>query len=208
MPVIGLTGSFGSGKTTVAEMFRRAGAKIIDADAIARKVVEPGSPALKEIVQLVGDEILRPDGSLDRAALAEKIFRDETLRRKVNAIVHPRVREIELELLERWRDEPLVVLCVPLLLENRMENLVDHVVVVTVDEPRRFERLRRRDRLTDEQIAARLAAQMPEEEKVARADFVIDNSGSLEATERQVREILHRLAPSLTSDSGTDSRNR
>lgn len=197
MPIIGLTGSFGSGKTTVAEMFRRAGAKIIDADAIAREVVAPGSPALKEIVQLVGPQVIGPDGRLDRSALADGIFSDERLRRQVNAIIHPRVREIELRQLEKWRDEPLVVLCVPLLLENRMEHLVDYIVVVTVDETTRFERLKRRDGLSDQQIRARLAAQMPQQEKVARADFVIDNSGSLEQTERQVHELVKKLAPDV-----------
>lgn len=197
MPVIGLTGSFGSGKTTVAEMFRRAGAKIVDADVIARQVVEPGSPSLQEIVDLFGQQILKPDGRLDRAALAERIFHDAALRQQVNAILHPRVREIELQQLAQWRNEPLVVLCVPLLLENHMENLVDYVVVVAVDERRRSERLKQRDGLTDEQIAIRLNAQMPQDEKVARADFVIQNSGSIEETRRQVHDLLRRLAPAL-----------
>ena len=193
MPVIGLTGSFGSGKTTVAEMFRRAGAKAIEADEIARQVVEPGSPALKEIVDLAGQQILQADGRLNRALLAERLFGDEALRRRVNAIVHPRVREIELQQLEQWRNEPLVVLCVPLLLENQMEHLVDRVVVVTVDDRVRVERLKERDGLTEGQIAARLRAQMPQAEKVARADFVINNSGSLDETQRQVEDVLKEV---------------
>lgn len=194
MSILGLTGSFGSGKTTVAEIFQRAGARVIDADAIARQIVEPGSPVLDEIVDLVGQQILTPDGRLDRKGLAERIFGDARLRENVNAIVHPRVREIELQRLEQWRDEPWVVLCVPLLLENHMEGLVDAVIVVTVDERTRSERLKRRDpSLTDERIAARLAAQMPQAEKVAHADFVIDNSGSLNETERQVYELLSQL---------------
>ncbi|MCX8036096.1 MAG: dephospho-CoA kinase [Candidatus Sumerlaeia bacterium] len=193
MPVIGLTGSFGSGKTTVAEMFRRRGARIIDADAIARQLVEPGSPALQEIVDLLGQPILQPDGRLNRAAVAERVFADESLRQRLNAILHPRIRAIEEEQLAQWRNEPLVVLSVPLLLENRMEHLVDCVVVVAVDEAVRAERLRRRDGLTDAQIAARLKAQMPQEEKIARADYVIYNSGSLEETERQVEELVRRI---------------
>jgi len=131
---------------------------------------------------------------LDRAALAERIFHDATLRGQVNAIIHPRVREIEQQQLEQWRNKPLVVLCVPLLLENHMEHLVDYVVVVTVDEGTRSERLKRRDGLTDEQIAARLSAQMRQDEKVARADFVINNSGSIAETERQVTDLLRKLA--------------
>jgi len=175
-------------------MFRRAGAKLIDADVIARQVVEPGSPALKEIVDLVGEQVLQGDGRLDRAALAERIFADEPLRRRVNAIIHPRVREVERQLLAQWRNEPLVVLCVPLLLENRMEDLVDCVVVVAADDPSRIQRLKQRDGLTEEQIAARLKTQMPQDEKIARADFVIHNSGSLEETQQQVNELLRRLA--------------
>lgn len=205
MPVIGLTGSFGSGKTTIAGMFRRAGAKVIDADAIARQVVECGSPALKEIIALVGEQILKPDGQLDRAALGERIFSDEAIRQRVNTIIHPRVREIELQQLEQWRDEPLVVLSVPLLLENRMEHLVDYVVVVTADEHTRSQRLKLRDALRDEQIAARLRAQMPQHEKVARADFVINNSGSLEETERQVRDLLRKLTAHGYTAAGADS---
>jgi dephospho-CoA kinase len=197
MPVIGLTGSFGSGKTTVAELFERAGARIIDADRIARQVVEPGAPALKQIAELVGPDVLTAEGRLDRVALAERVFRDEALRRRVNAIVHPRVREEEERLLEHWRAEPLVVLNVPLLLENRMESLVDYVVVVVVDEAARFERVRARGGLTDEQIRARLAAQMPQEEKIARADFVIDNSGTREETQRLVYHLIKQLAPQL-----------
>ncbi len=193
MPVIGLTGSFGSGKTTVAEMFRQRGARIIDADTIARQLVEPGSPALQEIVNLLGQQILQPDGRLNRAAVAERVFADESLRQRLNAILHPRIRAVEEEQLALWRDEPLVILSVPLLLENRMEHLVDCVVVVAVDEAVRMERLRRRDGLTDSQIAARLDAQMPQEEKIARADYVINNSGPLEETERQVEDLLKKV---------------
>jgi dephospho-CoA kinase len=197
MPVIGLTGSFGSGKTTVAEMFRQAGARVIDADAIARDVVEPGSPALQEIVDQVGPDVLQSDGRLDRKALAKKMFANSDVRRQINQIIHPRVREIELRQLEQWRDEPLVVLCVPLLLENRMEHLVDWVVVVTVDLQTRYRRLWQRDRLTRDQVDARLAAQMPQEEKVERADYVIDNAGTHKETKQQVRELIQKLSPEL-----------
>ena len=204
MPVIGLTGSFGSGKTTVAEMFRHAGARVIDADSIARDVVEPGSPALQEIVDQVGPDILRSDGSLDRKALAEKVFGNSDLRRQINRIIHPRVREIELRQLEQWRDAPLVVLCVPLLLENRMEHLVDSVVVVTVDPQSRYQRLWKRGRLGRDQVDARLAVQMAQEEKIERADYVIDNSGTRKETEQQVRELIQKLSPELARNLPVD----
>jgi dephospho-CoA kinase len=174
-------------------MFEKAGARVIDADQIARQVVEPGSPALNELVDQFGQQILKPDGALDRRALADRIFHDEGLRQKVNSIVHPRIRAIEREQLDRWRHEKLVVLSAALLLENHMEALVDYVVVVIVDETTRRERLTKQGAWTERQIAARLAAQMPQNEKTARADFVIDNSGTIERTERQVRAILQAL---------------
>jgi dephospho-CoA kinase len=175
-------------------MFERAGAQVIDADEIARRVVEPGSPALNELVDLLGQQILNPDGALDRQALADQIFRNESLRHKVNRIIHPRVRAIELEQLRRWRDAPVVIVSAPLLLENHMDDLVDYVLVVTVDEATRYERLTQQGAWTKRQIAARLAAQMPQSEKMARADFVIDNSGPLARTHQQVTAILQALA--------------
>ena len=172
---------------------------MIDADAIAHQVQAPGGPAYGEIVKAFGSAILQDDGSIDRARLALLVFGDQSKRKLLNSIVHPRVRAEELRLLEEWRHEPLVVLMVPLLLENRMQSLVDHVVVVTVDEENRRERLWKRSQMTPEEIGRRLAAQMPDAEKIRQADYVIDNSGPLDSTREQVARIVEQVLKARTT---------
>lgn len=190
MTVLGLTGSFGSGKSVVARMFAALGAVIIDADEIAKEVVKPGTPAFQEIVQAFGREVLGEQGALDRKRLAAMVFQDAAKREMLNRIVHPRVRKRELELLSQYKDNPLVVLSVPLLFENNMEHLVDKVVVVVVNEAERMRRLtEQQDGLTPDEIQRRLQAQMPQEEKRKRANSVIDNSGNLEETQAQVKQL-------------------
>ena len=191
MTVLGLTGSFGSGKSVVARMFATLGAVIIDADEIAKEVVKPGTPAFQEIVQAFGREVLGEQGALDRKRLAALVFQDVSKREMLNRIVHPRVRKRELELLSHYKDHPLVVLSVPLLFENNMEHLVDKVVVVVVNEAERMRRLtEQQEGLTPDEIQRRLQAQMPQEEKRKRANFVIDNSGSLEEAQAQVKQLV------------------
>ena len=190
MTVLGLTGSFGSGKSVVARMFAALGAIIIDADEIAKEVVKPGTPAFQEIVQAFGREVVDEQGALDRKRLAAMVFQDAAKREMLNRIVHPRVRKRELELLSQYKDNPLVVLSVPLLFENNMEHLVDKVVVVVVNEAERMRRLtEQQEGLTPDEIQRRLQAQMPQEEKRKRANFVIDNSGSLEEAQAQVKQL-------------------
>lgn len=190
MAVLGLTGSFGSGKSVVARMFAALGAIIIDADEIAKEVVKPGTPAFQEIVQAFGREVVDEQGALDRKRLAAMVFQDAAKREMLNRIVHPRVRKRELELLSQYKDNPLVVLSVPLLFENNMEHLVDKVVVVVVNEAERMRRLtEQQDGLTPDEIQRRLQAQMPQEEKRKRANFVIDNGGSLEEAQAQVKQL-------------------
>jgi len=170
-----------------------SGAPVIDADEITRQVQRRGGAAFAEIVAEFGDEILGPDGEIDRPRLAQIVFGDRTQLARLNAIVHPKVRAEELRLLEENRNRPLVIFMVPLLFENGLEKLTDRVAVVVAEDAVRRERLKRRSGWSDSEISARLAAQLPEAEKVKRADFVIDNSGSLEETERQVRELLGSL---------------
>lgn len=169
------------------------GAFVIDADDIARRVQEPGGGAYDEIVRAFGPGVVRPDGALDRRALATEVFSRPERLELLNRIVHPRVREAELELLDSHRDDPLVVLNVPLLLENGMEKLVDRVVVVTVGEESRRKRLWERSRMPADEVDRRLAAQMPQDEKARRAHDVIDNDGPVEETRRQVAQLLARL---------------
>ncbi|MBN1865873.1 dephospho-CoA kinase [Candidatus Sumerlaeota bacterium] len=200
MPRIGLTGTFGSGKSTVARMFERCGAAVIDADRLAHEAVEPGRPALARIAEEFGSEYILGDGSLDRKRMAETVFSSPERREALNEIVHPRVIE-EMHRLARELERgegpsgvvpPMIVLNVPLLLERGLEKGLDKVAVVTIDESERIARVGRRDALSEEEIAQRVAAQWPQERKAAMADAVIDNSGPLDATRRQVEALYAR----------------
>jgi dephospho-CoA kinase len=187
--IIGLTGGIACGKSTVAGMLAERGARIVDADKIAREVVQPGSPALEEIAARFGREMIMADGSLNRKKLGELVFRDPEARKALEAIQHPRIRAIMLERMAQYeRENPagLVVADIPLLYESGLETWFPEVMVVYVPREVQIARLTARDGLTREQAEARLQAQLPIEEKKRRADFVIDNSGTLADTERQV----------------------
>lgn len=192
--ILGLTGTIGSGKSTVARMIHElSGAPVVDADEIAHRVQLPGGAAFREILDEFGSEIIAADGSIDRQKLGEIVFRDEAKLRRLNEIVHPKVREEEIRLLEQYRGCALVVFMVPLLLENGLQTMVDRVaVVVTADDVRR-QRLKQRSGWSDSEIDCRLRAQWSDEKKKAFADFVIDNSGSLDETREQVRRMLGSL---------------
>ena len=196
MRVLGLTGGIGSGKSLVAEMFRKLGAEVIDADRLARDVVEPGQPALNEIVMAFGRDVLLPDGSLNRVSLAAIIFADAAARQRLNAITHPRIRaRMETEVAARNQRSGILILDIPLLYENGLAGSVEKVIVVWVDPRTQLQRLTERDRLSVDEARRRIAAQMPLDDKRARADEVIDNSGDRERTRRQVQAIYQRYAP-------------
>jgi dephospho-CoA kinase len=196
MKVLGLTGGIGSGKSMVASMFAQLGADVIDADRLARQVVEPGQPALKEIATAFGTEILLPDGRLDRGKLARIIFADPVARGMLNAITHPRIRErMDAEISARRSRAGVLVVDIPLLYENDRTRAVETVIVVWVDPKTQLRRLQERDGLSVEDARQRIAAQMPLDAKRARADVVIDNSGSREKTRRQVEAVYRRYAP-------------
>jgi dephospho-CoA kinase len=200
--VIGLTGGIGSGKSTVARMFRAFGADVIDADAIVHELQAKGMPMVAELAAAFGPEILAAGGALDRKALGAIVFRDEAARQRLNDIVHPQVGA---EFAKRLAaavaaDTPLVVLDIPLLFEGRKSGRgsaaarnVATTVVVWVPEPVQIERQIARDGCTREEAEQRVRAQMPLDEKRELADHVIDNSGPLEHTERQVRELCSAL---------------
>ena len=199
---VGLTGGIGSGKSEVARRLAEHGAVLIDADVAARKVVEPGSPGLAQVAAAFGDEVLRPDGSLNRERLGEIVFGDPGLRAKLNAIVHPLVREWMQEA-ERAavqaNDDAVVVHDVPLLAESRGMAGFDAVIVVDVPPDLQLERLVSRRGMPAEQARARMAAQAGREQRLAVADIVIDNSGSLDDLDRRVAEVwadLERRASS------------
>jgi dephospho-CoA kinase len=196
MRVLGLTGGIGSGKTMVGAMFSQLGAELIDADQLAREVVEPGQPALDEIVSRFGADILLPNGRLDRRKLGRIIFADASARAGLNAITHPRIRErMEAAVDARHERRGLLILDIPLLFENARSGLVEKVIVVWVDPQTQVRRLIARGGLTAEEARQRIAAQMPLDEKRALADHVIDNSGSPAETRRQVDALYRRYTP-------------
>jgi dephospho-CoA kinase len=193
--VLGLTGGIGSGKSVVSSMFAQLGADVIDADQLARKVVEPGQPALEEIATAFGRDMLLPDGRLDRGKLGRIIFADPGARGRLNAITHPRIRKrMAAEIAARTSRPGVLIVDIPLLYESDRTDTVDTVIVVWVDAETQLRRLIERDGLSEEEARQRIAAQMPLDEKRARADVVIDNSASRENTQGQVEAIYRRYA--------------
>jgi len=188
MRIIGLTGSIASGKSAVSAILREIGAPVIDADAIVHELQRPGTEVTAAIAREFGPGVLRPDGSLDRAALGRIVFADADRRRTLELIVHPAVRaEIGRRIADLRREgRPAVVLDIPLLYESGWERLVDEVWVVYVDRATQKARLMARNGLTPDEAEARIAAQADLEEKARRADRVIDNRGALAETRAQV----------------------
>lgn len=184
---IGLTGGIGSGKSTVSAMLADLGAHVVDADAIAREVVEPGSQGLAELAETFGQAILNPDGSLDRAGLADVAFADPQARATLNGILHPKIAARTAELIAQIPDDAVLVHDVPLLVELGMQKAYDLVVVVDAPDGLRVQRLVARG-MPQEDARARIAAQAVREQRLAVADVVIDNSGDLEDLSQQVRK--------------------
>jgi len=194
MKVIGLTGGIATGKTLVADVFRKLGAVVIEADKIAREVVEPGAPALEEIARTFGRDVLKADGTLDRGRLATMVFTDESARLRLNAITHPRIRQRITEEVARLRaadPDAVVIIDVPLLLDTAGRDVfqLDGVIVVSADQEAQIHRLITRDGLSRHEALQRLSSQRPVAEKAKEADWVINNSGTEAETRRQV-ELL------------------
>jgi dephospho-CoA kinase len=199
MQVWGLTGNIACGKSLVEDVLSSAGVPVIDADQVARIVVSPGQQALTEIVETFGEGVLSPAGELDRAALGEIVFSDAAARKRLEDIVHPRIHgHIGKELAKlAEEDTPLAVVSAALMIESGSYQAYAGVLVVSCPEDVQAERLRLRDGFDDAQVAARIASQMPQAEKIARADQVIDNGGSIQQTERQVTAWLSSLKEAL-----------
>lgn len=189
---VGLTGGVGSGKSTVAAMFAELGAVIIDADAIAREVVEPGTPGFAAVVERFGDDVVREDGSLDRPALAAVVFADAAQRQALNAIVHPLVGGRMADLMQAAPAGSIVVLDVPLLVENNSAGGFDAVVVVEADRDVRLARLAVRG-MSEADARERMKAQASDEQRRAVADEVIVNNGSLDELRKRVHEVWEGL---------------
>ncbi|BBO74315.1 dephospho-CoA kinase [Desulfosarcina widdelii] len=196
MIVAGLTGGIATGKSTVSNFLSEAGARIIDADKIAREVVEQGTPAYDEIRAFFGEEVLMPNGDIDRERLGDIIFNDSDKKKRLDAIVHPRVFERSAVLIaEIAASEPdaVVILDIPLLLEANMDRDLTEVIVVYVPETMQLQRLMARDGIDEKAAMARIRSQMPIEEKRKQATCVIDNSGSRSACRQQALKALDRL---------------
>ncbi|RXW17534.1 hypothetical protein EST38_g8320 [Candolleomyces aberdarensis] len=195
MLVVGLTGGIATGKSTVSNLLKSRGIPVVDADVIARQVVEPGTPALAKIEAHFGPQVIQADGSLDRKQLGSIIFNDAAQRAKLNAIVHPAVRKaMGWEVVRYWfKGEKICVMDVPLLIEGPLHKMVGKVVVVYCSEEIQLQRLIQRDNSTREDALSRLRSQMPIADKVAYADVVLDNSGTHQDLEAQVADLLRRL---------------
>jgi dephospho-CoA kinase len=190
---VGLTGGIGAGKSEVSRRLAAHGAIIIDADAISREVVEPGTPGLAEVTREFGAGVLLPDGTLDRPRLGDIVFADPAKRAALNGIIHPRVRDRMAELEQGAGPGSIVVQDVPLIAENNLAGLYDIVVVVDVPPRVQADRLVRNRGMTREQARARMAAQASRADRLAIAGIVIDNSGSLAELDRQVGELWTEL---------------
>jgi len=190
--IIGLTGGIASGKSTVAKMLRELAIPVIDADEIAREVVQIGEDAYLQIVEQFGEGILQEDKNIDRLKLGSIVFNDEAKRKLLNRIVHPAIRQKMMQKKEEYASvgEQTVVLDIPLLFESNLTHLVHKTIVVYVDDQIQLERLMERNGFSKEEAEVRIRAQLPLKEKVKKADAVIDNNGSLAQTKAQLLTIL------------------
>ena len=192
---VGLTGGIASGKSTVGKILEREGIPVVDADHLARKAVEKGQPAYEEIVQAFGPEILQEDGELDRPKLGSIVFPDRAKLEKLEKMVHPHVRQLAMEEKQKLiaSGAEVAVYMVPLLFEKGSGEDFDEVIVVASDPENQLKRIRDRDGLSDEEATDRIASQMSVEEKIALADDVIQNNGTLEELEEAVLQIIQDL---------------
>lgn len=189
---IGITGGIATGKSTISKMVVELGFTVIDADVVAREVVEPGMNAYRSIVEHFGKDILLENGAIDRKKLGEIVFHNEDKRKLLNSIVHPEVRKVMLEKRDQafQRGEKAVFLDIPLLYESGLTWMVDVVLVVYTDEKTQLQRLMKRNHFSKDEALARIRSQMPIEDKRKRADAVIDNRGPVEQSKQQLHTIL------------------
>ena len=198
--LVGLTGGVATGKSTVSNLFQALGCVVIDADLLAREVVEPGQPAWEQIVAAFGRGVLQPDGRLDRKALGAVVFADPAQRERLESITHPEIRTrfaARLAELTAQGFEGIVIFDAPVVIESGNYRNMDRLIVVTSDEPAQMARQQERDSLSAEEATRRIRSQMPLEAKVKLADYVIDNTGDLQSTGARVREIHRALLRDL-----------
>lgn len=190
MLVIGLTGGIGSGKTTASRHFEKLGVPVIDADIVARQLVEPGTPTLKLIVETFGEKTLNTDGRLNREQMRDTIFSNPSARKKLEQLLHPPIRQHMHDWLAS-QTTPYAILVIPLLLETGQSNLIDRLLVVDIPANEQIRRVNQRDGLKSEQIQQILSAQISREERLAAADDVLTNDGTIDSLRQQVEKLHH-----------------
>ena len=189
---VGLTGGIGAGKSTVADLFSKRGAVVIRSDELARQVIEPETPGQKQVISRFGIEILNDKGSIDRAKLAQIVYKDDVALKDLENIVHPLVRERTNQLMSEQTSETIIINEIPLLLEKNMESLFDFLVIVISSEKNRLERLLQRG-VSEDQAKARMAKQVDDQARKAAADFLIVNDGNLDQLDADVQKIWQTL---------------
>lgn len=194
--IVGITGGFGTGKTTVSELFKCFGARVIDADKIAHKLIRPRTVVYQKIVKVFGEEILRKNKTIDRVKISKSVFDDSKLLKRLNKIVHPAVEKVIKQQVQ-YNHQKLLLLDIPLLFEAKLEYLVDKIIVVKTNRRRQFERLLEKTKYNKEDILKRINIQMPLSDKIHQADFVIDNNGTIEQTKKQVKRIWREISISF-----------
>ena len=196
--IVGLTGGIVGGKSTVASMFKDLGVKIVDADKLGHSVILPYRPAWKKIIRLFGKDFLRKDLTIDREKLGKIVFTNQTLLKKLNEITHPEIiklikKEINLAKNKTCSQEKVLIIDAALIYEAKIDRLMDKIIVVYIDEDEQVKRLIRRNNLSKEEALHRIKSQMSTKEKVKMADYIIDNSSSLDKTKKQVEKIWKNL---------------
>lgn len=192
--IIGLTGGIASGKTFCSEFFQAHHIPVVDADVIAREIVQAPSPVLTQLHQLLGEQVLCADGQLNRAWLRERIFADERVKQQVNALMHPAIRErAEQQLIAAQKNSSWVLYSVPLLFENQLNVICDAVIFVDVLPALQISRAIARDKVSEQQIRSIISAQMPRLEKLRQAHYIIDNNGTREQTLAQCKALLDQF---------------
>jgi dephospho-CoA kinase len=196
MLIVGLTGGIASGKSTIADMFKKEGAYIIDLDMISRKVVKPGKPAWRDVVHIFGKEVLNEDQTLNRKKVGDIVFSDAEKRKKLERIIHPKIaaeKLMEIKGIAKKDNQAIVIIDIPLLIETNKQDTVDKVVLVYTSPQGQVERLVKRDGLSLEDAHKRLTSQMPIEDKKKYAHYIINNDGPLGKIQKEVKEIFREL---------------
>jgi dephospho-CoA kinase len=206
--LLGVTGSIATGKSTVAEMLEELGARTIDFDVLSRVVVEPGKPAWKDIVAFFGEQVLREDRTLDRQKLRDIVFKDMEKKKKLESFQHPRIGEEFVELVKQYAGEDpnaIIQVVVPLLIEVKMQPLFHHILMVYASEEEQKRRLMNRDASSEEMAMAMIRSQLSVDEKKGFCDLIIDNSGSLEETRKQVEKLWEKLKKIQSERRGSNA---